>query len=143
MPRIVVVGGGLIGMAAAMMFAQDGAEVIVLERDDDAVPGSPGTAWQDWDRRGIAQFRQPHFLHPAGHHILTGRLPEVAKAVRGAGGTTFDPLTLLPPFIEDREPREGDERFTSVTARRPVLEYAFASCAPRSRAERRARRAGR
>jgi 2-polyprenyl-6-methoxyphenol hydroxylase-like FAD-dependent oxidoreductase len=57
MPRIVVAGGGLIGMAAAMMFAQDGAEVIVLERDDDAVPGSPGTAWQDWDRRGIAQFR--------------------------------------------------------------------------------------
>jgi 2-polyprenyl-6-methoxyphenol hydroxylase-like FAD-dependent oxidoreductase len=131
MSRVVVVGGGLIGMATAMMLAQDGAEVIVLERDGDAVPGSPGTAWQDWDRRGIAQFRQPHLLLPAGHHILTGRLPEVAKAVRGAGGTTFDPLTLLPPFIEDREPREGDERFTSVTARRPVLEYAFASCAPR------------
>ena len=77
MPRIVVAGGGLIGMAAAMMFAQDGCEVIVLERDDDAVPGSPDTAWQDWDRRGIAQFRQPHFLQPGGHHILGGRLPEV------------------------------------------------------------------
>src|SRR5690242_7055993 len=131
MSRIVVVGGGLIGMAAAMMFAQDGADVIVLERDNHSVPGSPGTAWQDWDRRGIAQFRQPHFLHPAGHHILCDRLPEVAEAVQGAGGTTFDPLTLLPPFIEDRAPREGDERFTTVTARRPVLEYAFASCAHR------------
>jgi 2-polyprenyl-6-methoxyphenol hydroxylase-like FAD-dependent oxidoreductase len=131
MSRIVVVGGGLIGMAAAMMFAQDGAEVIVLERDEDAVPGSPGTAWQDWDRRGIAQFRQPHYLQSAGHQILSGRLPEVAEAVRGAGGTTYDPLTLLPPFIEDRAPRQGDERFATVTARRPVLEYAFASCAQR------------
>ena len=131
MPRIIVAGGGLIGMAAAMMLAQDGAEVIVLERDEDAVPGSPGSAWQDWDRRGIAQFRQPHFLHPAGHQILGGRLPEVAEAVQGAGGTTFDPLTLLPPFIEDRAPREDDERFTTVTGRRPVLEYAFATCAQR------------
>ncbi len=131
MSRIVVAGGGLIGMAAAMMFAKDGAEVIVLERDDCAVPGSPGTAWQDWDRRGIAQFRQPHFLHPAGHHILCGELPEVAEAVQGAGATTFNPLTLMPPFIEDRAPRERDERFTTVTARRPVLEYAFATCAHR------------
>jgi 2-polyprenyl-6-methoxyphenol hydroxylase-like FAD-dependent oxidoreductase len=40
-------------------------------------------------------------------------------------------MTLLPPFIEDRAPREGDERFTTVTARRPVIEYAFASCAQR------------
>ena len=116
MSRIVVAGGGLIGMAAAMMFAKDGAEVIVLERDDCAVPGSPGTAWQDWDRRGIAQFRQPHFLHPAGHHILCGELPEVAEAVQSAGATTFNPLTLMPPFIEDRAPRERDERFTTVTA---------------------------
>ena len=131
MPKIVVVGGGLIGMATAMMLAQAGAEVIVLERDGDPVPGSPGTAWQDWDRRGIAQFRQPHLLLPAGHHILTGRLPEVAEAVQGAGGTTFDPLMMLPPFIEDREPRAGDERFATVTARRPVLEYAFATCAQR------------
>jgi len=85
MPKIVVVGGGLIGMATAMMLAQDGAEVIVLERDDDAVPGSPGTAWQDWDRPGIAQFRQPHLLLPAGHYILGGQLPDVAEAVQGAG----------------------------------------------------------
>src|SRR5690242_12420130 len=131
MSRIVVVGGGLIGMAAAMMFAQDGADVIVLERDEDTVPGSPGTAWQNWQRRGIAQFRQPHYLHPAGHHILSNRLPEVADAVRGAGGARFDPLAMLPPFIEDRGPRPDDERFATVTARRPVLEYAFATCAQR------------
>ena len=131
MPRIVVVGGGLAGLAAAMMFADDGSEVILLERDDGAVPGSPGGAWQDWDRRGIAQFRQPHFLHAAGRHVLDAALPEVTGTMLGAGAATFDALALLPPFIEDRAPREGDGRFTTVTARRPVIEYAFASCAQR------------
>jgi hypothetical protein len=31
-------------------------------------------------------------------------------------------LNLMPPSIEDRAPREGDERFNTITARRPVLE---------------------
>jgi 2-polyprenyl-6-methoxyphenol hydroxylase-like FAD-dependent oxidoreductase len=131
MPRIVVAGGGLIGMATGMMLARDGCEVTVLERDGDAVPGSPDGAWQDWDRHGIAQFRQPHYLHSAGSQVLGARLPEVRDALLGAGATTFDVVTLLPPFIEDRAPRDGDDRFVTVTARRPVIEYAVASCAPR------------
>jgi 2-polyprenyl-6-methoxyphenol hydroxylase-like FAD-dependent oxidoreductase len=131
MPRIVVVGGGLIGLATAMMLAEDGCEVTVVERDGDAVPGSPGDAWRDWDRRGIAQFRQAHYLHSGGRQILDSRLPEVSEAMRGAGATTFDSVALLPPFIEDRAPREGDERFVTLTGRRPVLEYAFATCAER------------
>src|SRR5260370_9030881 len=128
MPKIVVVGGGIVGLAAAMMFAEDGCEVTVLERDDCAVPGSPGDAWRDWDRRGIAQFRQAHFLHPRGHHILGTRLPEVTAAMRGAGATTFDPMTLLPPFIEDRAPREGDARLLTATARRPAMRYPIPPC---------------
>jgi len=131
MPRIVVVGGGLVGLAAGMMLAKDGCDVTVLERDDCAVPGSCGDAWQDWDRRGIAQFRQPHYLHSRGRHILDSLLPEVTEAMRGADAAAFDPMGLLPPFIEDRAPREGDERFTTITARRPVIEYAFATCAER------------
>jgi uncharacterized protein with NAD-binding domain and iron-sulfur cluster len=46
MPRIVVAGGGLIGLATAMVLAEDGCEVTVLERDDCAVPSSPDDAWR-------------------------------------------------------------------------------------------------
>ena len=35
----------------------------------------------------------------------------------------------MPPFITDRSPRDGDERFVTLTGRRPVIEYAVASAA--------------
>src|SRR5271169_2009954 len=99
MSRIVVAGGGIVGLSAALMLAGDGMEVTVLERDGEARPGSPGDAWQAWDRRGVAQFRQAHYLHPAGSHILDTRLPEVKEALLRARGTSYDTLELMPPFI--------------------------------------------
>jgi 2-polyprenyl-6-methoxyphenol hydroxylase-like FAD-dependent oxidoreductase len=129
MPEIVVIGGGVVGLSAALMLARAGHDVTVLERDDGAVPGSPEEAWQVWPRRGVAQFRQAHFLHPAGYHLLDQMLPEVAQALLQAGATPFDVLSLMPPFITDRAPRAGDERFATVTGRRPVIEYAVAATA--------------
>jgi 2-polyprenyl-6-methoxyphenol hydroxylase-like FAD-dependent oxidoreductase len=129
MPRIVVVGGGVVGLSTALMLARQGHDITVVERDSDRLPASPGDAWQAWDRRGIAQFRQPHYLHPAGIHILSSLLPDVRDALLSAQSASFDLLSLMPPFIEDRAPRDGDERFLTVTARRPVLEYAMAATA--------------
>lgn len=129
MPRIVVIGGGIVGLSTAMMLAKQGHEVTVLERDGSDLPGSPEEAWQAWDRHSVAQFRQPHYLHPAGRQLLDDALPEVTEALLNAGAATFDLLTLMPPFIEDRARQEGDERFVTVTGRRPVIEYAVASAA--------------
>lgn len=129
MPRIVVIGGGVVGLSAALMLARAGHDVTVFEQDDGTVPGSPEEAWQAWERHGVAQFRQPHLLHAAGYHLIDAALPDVAQALAAAGGTSFDPLPFMPPFIEDRAPREGDERFVTVTGRRPVIEYAVAATA--------------
>jgi 2-polyprenyl-6-methoxyphenol hydroxylase-like FAD-dependent oxidoreductase len=119
----------MVGLSMAMMLAKQGHEVTVLERDGGDVPGSPGEAWQEWNRHGVAQFRQPHYLHAAGRQILDAALPKVTQGLLGAGATAFDVLALMPPFIEDRTPREGDERFVTVTGRRPVIEYAVATAA--------------
>jgi 2-polyprenyl-6-methoxyphenol hydroxylase-like FAD-dependent oxidoreductase len=131
MPRIVVVGGGVAGLSVGMLLTKAGCQVTVLERDAAGLPGSPEQAWQGWDRRGIAQFRQPHYLHVAGRQILDSLLPDVTQALIRAHATAFDMLALMPPFITDRAPRDGDERFVTVTARRPVIEYAVASTAER------------
>ena len=48
MARIVVVGGGLIGLATAVMVAKQGHDVTVLERDPDPLPETPHEAWTCW-----------------------------------------------------------------------------------------------
>jgi 2-polyprenyl-6-methoxyphenol hydroxylase-like FAD-dependent oxidoreductase len=129
MSKILVLGGGVVGLSTAMMLQRDGHDVTVLERDREPVPASPDDAWRTWERRGVGQFRQPHYLQPAGRLILETHLPEVNAGLLRAGAATFDALALMPPSIADRAPRPGDERLVSVTARRPVLEYVVAGAA--------------
>jgi len=127
--RIIVLGAGVCGLAVGMLLRRDGHEVTILERDPERVPNSPGEAWERWTRAGVAQFRQPHYLQSLGRIVLEEELPDVLQALQAAGGLRFDPLCLMPPTITDRSPRDGDERFKTVTARRPVLEQVLSSAA--------------
>jgi 2-polyprenyl-6-methoxyphenol hydroxylase-like FAD-dependent oxidoreductase len=129
MPRIIVLGGGIGGLTAALLLARDGHDVTVLERDPGPVPGTVEEAWDAWARGGVAQFHQPHYLQPRGREVLDEELPDVMGALAAAGGYRFDTLSLLPPTIADRAPRAGDERFTTLTGRRPVIEQLLARAA--------------
>jgi 2-polyprenyl-6-methoxyphenol hydroxylase-like FAD-dependent oxidoreductase len=131
MSRILVLGAGVIGLSTAMMLVRRGHDVTVFERDSEPVPGSPEEAWRVWQRGGVAQFRQAHYLHSAGRQILDGHLPDVKEALVRAGCVTFDMCSLMPPHITDRARRKDDERFVTVTGRRATIEYAVASTAER------------
>jgi glycine/D-amino acid oxidase-like deaminating enzyme len=48
MARIVVVGGGVVALGAAMLLAADGHRVTVLERDPQGPPSDPIEAWDRW-----------------------------------------------------------------------------------------------
>jgi 2-polyprenyl-6-methoxyphenol hydroxylase-like FAD-dependent oxidoreductase len=124
---IVVLGAGPVGLAAAMLLAADGREVVVFEKDSAEVPASPAEAW-DWERPGVAQFRQAHALHPRARQVLEQELPDVLARLEAFGGFRYNYLRSFPnAAIDDR--RAGDERYDAVTARRPVIEAAFAHLA--------------
>jgi 2-polyprenyl-6-methoxyphenol hydroxylase-like FAD-dependent oxidoreductase len=129
MSKIVVLGGGVVGLSTAILLTRQGHDVTVFERDSAPVPGSPEEAWAAWDRGGVAQFRQPHVLHSSGRQILDEHLPDVKEALLRAGCVIFDYLKLMPPTIIDRAPRPADERFVTVTGRRTTIEYAVARAA--------------
>jgi 2-polyprenyl-6-methoxyphenol hydroxylase-like FAD-dependent oxidoreductase len=128
---IVIIGGGICGLGAALLLARDGHDVTVLERDLDPPPDSPERAWESWTRKGVAQFRQPHNFMPGLRLILEAELPDVQDALARAGASRFDLLHPFPPFFTDRSPRPIDGDLWTLTARRPTGEWVFADAAAR------------
>lgn len=122
MGSIVVVGGGIGGLATAMLLAGDGHDVTVLERDP-LPPPSPEDAWDDWERRGVNQFRLPHFLIPAFREVAERELPSLVPALEAAGGHRFNFLHYVSGGMMT------DPDVDVVTARRPIVEAVVAALA--------------
>src|ERR1700730_9843446 len=112
-----------------MLLARDGYRLTVLEADAAPVPEVQAATWENWDRKGVAHFHRPRNLFSRVRRILDDDLPEMTEALLDDGCVCVDPITPSPPFIPDRAPRSGDDRFRFVTGRRPVVEAAFARAA--------------
>jgi 2-polyprenyl-6-methoxyphenol hydroxylase-like FAD-dependent oxidoreductase len=125
MATIAILGAGIAGLSTAMMLTRDGHDVTVLERDPAAPADRP---WETWERPGVNQFRLPHYMLPRWWAELRAELPDAAEAMVAAGATRFNGLTALPEPMRGTV-RDGDERFETVTARRPVLEAALTAAA--------------
>jgi 2-polyprenyl-6-methoxyphenol hydroxylase-like FAD-dependent oxidoreductase len=128
MANIVVVGAGMGGLSAAMLLALDGHDVTVVERDG-ASPGSDHRDnWENWERRGVNQFRQLHLMLPLWRHLLERELPTVATQLDEAGALRFNMIDALPDEVTG-PPMDGDDRFTFLTGKRPFLEGVLANAA--------------
>jgi len=127
--RAVVAGAGPIGLATAMLLARHGWQVRVYDKDPQGPPESPDELWSSWDRPGVAQFRMPHLMMPRFRQLLDAELPAVRDRMERLGARRFNLTEALPRTLPDRSPRPEDTRFQTLTARRPIVEAAFAQVA--------------
>lgn len=128
MADIIILGAGMNGLTAAMLLANDGYSVTVLERDPAEPPADADAAWREWERRGVGHFRLPHFILPRWRTEMAAMLPAVLTEAERLGARRFNTVTSLPRALTGGE-RPGDNRFEALTARRPVLETAVANIA--------------
>jgi 2-polyprenyl-6-methoxyphenol hydroxylase-like FAD-dependent oxidoreductase len=128
MAEVVVVGAGVVGLGTAMLLAEDGHQVTVLERDPDPPPASVDDVWQTWERRGVNHFHLSHLFLARYRAIVDAELPRVARAIEAAGGLRFNPLLDIPEEFRGPE-RPADQELGLLTGRRPVVESAVASVA--------------
>lgn len=128
MGSAIVIGAGPAGLAMGMMLTEAGIDVIVLEKDEAPVPTSTDGAWE-WQRPGVAQFRQSHGLLSRGLQILRSRLPQVVEHLERFGAHPFTMANSPPPSMKRWIPEPEDSRFASLAASRPVYELAFALAA--------------
>ena len=117
--KLVVAGGGVAGLAAALAVARAGHEAVVLERDLVSADGSPQGAF-DVGRRGIPHYLQPHAFLPRGRRLLSDWAPDVLDTLLDAGA---DPQDLALKLRGPRQP--GDEDLVYLWVRRPIIEWAL------------------
>lgn len=125
--KIAVTGAGIMGLCTAMLLANDGHDVIVLERDSSPVP-DPAVAWESWDRKGVNQFRLAHYFLARFRSIVEAELPDLAGALTAAGACRYNVLANIPDEMKGGT-RPGDERFDTLTGRRTVVEAVAAGLA--------------
>jgi 2-polyprenyl-6-methoxyphenol hydroxylase-like FAD-dependent oxidoreductase len=123
MARVIVVGGGVAGLATALALEPDGHEICVLEQDATPLPRSPVEAFERWDRRGAPQVWHSHAFLARLRNLLLARAPEVLASLHANGAYDLRFADHLPPGIEDRAPAPGDDELTLFACRRVTFEW--------------------
>jgi len=114
--RVVVAGGGVGGLGAALALARHGHQVLVLERDPlhDAASADDAFAWE---RPGAPQTHQTHGFLARIAVLLRERFPDLLEALHAAGCSTVSGTAAL------GEARPGDEDLAILLVRRTTFEW--------------------
>ena len=120
--HVVIIGGGVGGLTAALAFGRAGHEVTVLERDPLPATADAEEAFVA-ERRGAPQVHQTHGFLARLQVTLRERFPDVLDDLLAAGGSTLSMTRNL------GEPRPGDEDLRVIIVRRTTFEWVLRAAA--------------
>jgi 2-polyprenyl-6-methoxyphenol hydroxylase-like FAD-dependent oxidoreductase len=120
--HVVIIGGSVAGLGAALGLVKRGHRVTIIERDEAPDTDDGDRAIEVWQRRNVAQFRQPHGFSARSRTLLAEHAPEVLDRLAADGIATSN-------FFKELAPRElwtaEDDAFDGLLSRRPAFELAL------------------
>jgi 2-polyprenyl-6-methoxyphenol hydroxylase-like FAD-dependent oxidoreductase len=120
--RVIVVGGSIAGLGAAIGLARRGFDVTIVERERGPDTDDGDEAFRSWDRRQVPQFRQGHIFQARARNLLLQHAPEVVDRLGVDGIETVNLFKMLaPPDLWLPE----DDDFEGLLTRRPAFELAL------------------
>ena len=119
---VVVVGGGVAGLGSALVLADQGHQVTVVERDDTPMPLSADEAF-DWDRRGAPQVRHSHAFLARLVGLLRRDHPDIYAELLHEGATEMRFGEDLPATITGFERQPADDELVMLACRRTTFEW--------------------
>jgi 2-polyprenyl-6-methoxyphenol hydroxylase-like FAD-dependent oxidoreductase len=119
---VVVVGGGVGGLALALALGRDGHEVTVVERDPLPATADAEEAFLA-ERRGAPQVHQTHGFLARIFVELREHFPDVLADLEAVGGIT------MPTTANLGDPEPGDEDLKVLIVRRTTFEWVLRAAA--------------
>jgi 2-polyprenyl-6-methoxyphenol hydroxylase-like FAD-dependent oxidoreductase len=119
--NVVVVGGGVAGLATALQLGRAGHEVTVIERDDTPMPATADEAFE-WNRRGAPQVRHSHAFLARLRNLLRDHQPDILEALLAEGATEMRFGDGVPSEMEFT-PEPGDDDLVMIACRRTTFEW--------------------
>src|SRR3974390_12653 len=122
--RILVVGGGVAGIGAALALAGPGRSVKVIEHDPSPPNVSMNELFDIWERKGVTHLRHSHGFLARLFNLIRDRYPELLKTLLDAGAIEVTFADILPATArENYRPMPGDTDLSVLLCRRTTLEF--------------------
>ena len=121
--HVVIVGGSVTGLGAALALSADGHRVTVLERDATPMPPSHVEAFEKWDRRGSPQVYHSHALLGRLYCLIRDHAPDLLAKLVACGAEEIPLIELARRTMPDIAAEPGDENIVLLACRRITFEW--------------------